>query len=455
MRTLHRPVAGTLVAVGAVVSFACGGPGPLPPPISTPEALPPEPGQTLVVDMGDGARTSFEAAMKTGLVVVAYAPGDKPRFEFLFDCAVEGSYGFIATTTRSRVVKVKREQDLGANLPFSALNPTWRASIGAEMHNGASIDIAYFTVGQRTTTRTTVPRAMLKGSCDGATHFVRAVTVGAFAVARGAHNEQKSAIDIFGIAAKSGGSATASDQKTDGDPTACSSASPEAEKPPPQCGAPVHIRLVKIDEGVAEFGGGGASVVSGVDDAPCPAGFGRADDGSCTQGGPHECRINEASDCDAQCAAGNASSCGILGYLKQYGERGVAKDEAAARVLYKKSCDGGAQFGCAGLGVFFAIDGNFAESTKLFKVGCDAGNARACANLGTAYGLGQGVDKDEGRAIALFKKACAGGDATACTNLGRAYQKGAAGAPDVAAAKRAYKRACEGGDQDGCALSKQ
>jgi TPR repeat protein len=410
----------------------------------TSDAIPPEPGQTLVVDMGDAARTSLEANMKSNVIVVAYDPNPtKPRFDFLFDCTVDGSYGFIGTTTRSRVVKLQKEQDIGANLPLSAINPVWRVNASAEIKRGGSIDIAYFTVGQKATTRTSVSRSMLKGSCDGATHFVRAVTIGAFAVAKTGHDERKSAIDVFGIAAHANGSATASDQKTDGDPNACSSASPDADKPPPQCGAPIHIRLLKIDSK------NGSEVR--VDDQPCPAGFGRADDGTCTQGGPHECRMADPSDCEAQCGTGNAASCGILGYLKQYGERGVAKDEGAARGLYKKACDGGAQFGCAGLGVFFAMEGNFAEATKLFKVGCDAGNARACGNLGASYGRGEGVEKDEGRALQLFKKACGGGDANACANLGRGLQKSG----DMAGAKRAYKQACDGGEQDGCSLGAQ
>ena len=52
----------------------------------------------------------------------------------------------------------------------------------------------------------------------------------------------------------------------------------------------------------------------------------------------------------------------------------------------------------AGLGVFFAMEGNIAEAVRLFKVGCDAGNARGCGNLGTAYGKGDGVDKELPRA---------------------------------------------------------
>lgn len=408
------------------------------------EALPPEPGQTLVVDMGDAARTSLEAAMKQGIVLVAY---DAKRFEFLFDCRVEGSYGFIGTSTRSRVVKLTREQDIAANLPLTAINPTLRGQVGGELHKGGAIDIAYMTVGQRTTTRTSVSRAMLKGTCDGATHAVRAATVGAFAMVKGAHDQRKAAVEIFGAKAAAGGAETMSDEKRDGDPKACETASPDAEKPPAQCGAPIYLRLMKID--AIE------KIDPRVDDQPCPAGFARDNDGTCSSAvGPHECKRSEPQDCDAQCNAGNAASCGILGFLQHYGE-GVAKDEAAARAHYKKACDGGAQFGCAGVGVFFAMEGSFAEATKLFKVGCDAGNARACGNLGTAYGKGDGVEKDERRAMELFRKACGGGDASACANLGRAHEKGAGGAPDMAAAMRAYKQACDGGELDGCARVKQ
>ncbi len=441
--------ASSFVIVCAVVAGASSIGCPKAEYIPTDAALPPEPGQTLVVDMGDAARTSLEAAMKQGIVVVAYDTNkDKPRFDFLFDCRVDGSYGFIGTSTRSRVVKLTREQDIAANLPLSAINPTLRGQVGGELHNGGAIDIAYMTVGQRTTTRTSVSRAMLQGTCDGATHAVRAATVGAFAMVKGAHDQRKAAVDIFGASASAGGSEIKSDEKRDGDPKACDAASPDADKPPAQCGAPIYLRLMKIDAV--------QKIDPRVDDQPCPVGYARDNDGTCTSGGgPHECKISESADCEAQCSAGNLPSCGILGFLKHYGEHGVTKDHAAARVLYKKACDGGAQFGCAGLGVFFAMEGNIAEAVRLFKVGCKAGNARACGNLGTAYGKGDGVELDERHAMELFRKACGGGDANACANLGRAYEKGAAGAPDMAAAMRAYKQACDGDEQDGCARVKQ
>jgi hypothetical protein len=438
-----RSVCVCVFSLAVVVVGLTGCPDPVPPRVE--EALPPEPGQTLVVDMGDGARSNLEAGMKQGLVVVRY---NATSFDFLFNCQVDGTYGFIGTTTRSRVVKLTREQDIAANLPLSAINPTLRGQVGGELHKGGAIDIAYMTVGQRTTTRTSVSRGMLHGECDGATHVVRAATVGAFAMVKGAHDERKSAVEIFGIKAGANGAATMSDEKRDGDAKACDAATPDADKPPAQCGAPIYLRLMMIDSR--------ERIDSRVDDQPCPTGYGRSDDGTCTKaGGPHECKMSEPNDCDAQCSVGNAASCGIFGFLKQYGGKGVAVDEAAARALYKKACDGGAQFGCAGLGVFFAKEGNFNEAVPLFKTGCDAGNARGCANLGVAYGTGQGVPRDELRAVELFKRACGGGDANACANLGRAYEKGAGGTPDMAAALRAYKQACDGGEEDVCARVKQ
>lgn len=81
---------------------------------------------------------------------------------------------------------------------------------------------------------------------------------------------------------------------------------------------------------------------------------------------------------------------------------------------------------------------------------CDNGDARACANLGWAYAKGDGVEKDEARALELYEKACSGGNAWACASAGRAYELGSGVAKDLARAAVAYEKACSAGDARGC-----
>ena len=50
----------------------------------------------------------------------------------------------------------------------------------------------------------------------------------------------------------------------------------------------------------------------------------------------------------------------------------------------------------------------------LFQRSCEGGIQMACVNLGVGFALGQGVQKDLGRARALFSKACDAGEDSGC-----------------------------------------
>ncbi|MCI7024230.1 MAG: hypothetical protein MR964_08450, partial [Campylobacter sp.] len=58
------------------------------------------------------------------------------------------------------------------------------------------------------------------------------------------------------------------------------------------------------------------------------------------------------------------------------------------------------------------------ESSFGAKKACDGGDMLGCSNLGSRYAIGNGVEKDLGKAVELFKKACDGGNMPGCYNLG-------------------------------------
>ena len=69
------------------------------------------------------------------------------------------------------------------------------------------------------------------------------------------------------------------------------------------------------------------------------------------------------------------------------------------------------------------LDKSGIESSLGAKKACDSGNMLGCSNLGSRYAIGNGVEKDLGKAVELFKKACDGGDMDGCRNLGIMYEK--------------------------------
>lgn len=60
----------------------------------------------------------------------------------------------------------------------------------------------------------------------------------------------------------------------------------------------------------------------------------------------------------------------------------------------------------------------------ILKVECNLGMYLTCASLGTKYLAGNGVAKDNSRALALFQRSCDRGEAEGCASLGLMYDMG-------------------------------
>ena len=94
----------------------------------------------------------------------------------------------------------------------------------------------------------------------------------------------------------------------------------------------------------------------------------------------------------------------------------------------KKACDGGEMLGCSNLGSRYAIgngvEKDLGKAVELFKKACDGGNMRGCYNLGIMYEYGKGVEKNVKKVIDLYNKACDGGEVHGCSNLGFIYSFG-------------------------------
>ena len=115
------------------------------------------------------------------------------------------------------------------------------------------------------------------------------------------------------------------------------------------------------------------------------------------------------------CANDDLVACNALGRMFQRGWL-VDQDIDKALVNYRKSCDGGFPEGCFNRGYllherwynFKQREGNNNPSLifELFKKACDGGNAAGCGALAGAYKKGQGIAKDETRAMELRQQAC-------------------------------------------------
>ncbi|MCC6216882.1 MAG: sel1 repeat family protein [Polyangiaceae bacterium] len=442
--------------------------------------------EPLVVDWRAEDRGDLEIAMKQGVAVVAY---DCKGLRLLTECKLEGTYGYLGMTKREQVVRLSGADEVSANLPFSG------GAVGGGVTRASTLDVAMILVGKRRTTWVGPTRADLQGACEGATHWVRGATVGAFVLEQGSEARVRAAAEVFGAGA--GGSSESSRQSRtqDGNPKACGDASPDASKPPPQCAAPVRITLVPILAAPAEGAPPAAAEPSAgaAAEPACPAGLVFAE-GKCVAPGAAAAYLCDPADratCEAQCQKGHAGSCGHLGQLLLSGQgaardpakaaaaleqgcdgavpeacaalgalveagEGVAKDEARAMGIYAKACDAGAAVACERLGAATLRGaGGLSQDTPralgLLRRGCDGGADSACAAAATLLLSGDGVAREVPAALDLHRRACAGRVAASCVELGAAHEPGGAAAPNPVLASVYYRRGCYRGQAEACA----
>jgi TPR repeat protein len=381
--------------------------------------------------------------MKDGVAVVAYSCD---AIKLLPDCHIDGSYGYIGMTTREQVVRLENADEVRANLPLTGVK------VMAEMQRGSTLDIAMVMIGKKRTTWSEPEHTDLKGKCDGATHYVRGATVGAFVLSKGTQAKVLAVAEIFGTE-NSGNSKSAKEtMNRDGDPSDCAKAGPDATSPPAQCGAPIRLVLGPIAKAPAAEKPEAAPAKSPVvtEATACPAGL-VASGGKCTapaSAPAYQCQPGDAAECGAQCDKGHAGSCAVLGDLL------AGSDPANAAVAFKKGCDGDVAAACAGLGRLTEKGQGVAADPKgavnHYDKACKGGSAAGCGSLGRAYLSGTGVAADAARAFALSNQGCNGGDDESCRDAAQLYAQGKGVAKDAAKAAELHKRACDGNVGQSC-----
>ncbi|MDQ3367743.1 MAG: hypothetical protein M3680_20155, partial [Myxococcota bacterium] len=266
----------------------------------------------MVVDWSPEARGDLEVAMKEGVAVLAY---DCRSAKLVPACSIVGTYGYIGTTRREKKIEMTTSDEVAANLPVGGL--TWLSDVGGKLARDSAVLAQLVMVGKRSSAKKQASRTELDGGCEGATHFVRAATVGAFTVAAGSRAELAASASVLGKGAKAGSTSSTKIHAQDGDVESCATSKPDGKVPPDQCGAVVRIEIEPI--GVA------ASVTPDLAVATCAPGFAMADGACVGLDKPHQCAPSDAAECAAQCEAGHAASCATLAVIHRDGTGG-AKD---------------------------------------------------------------------------------------------------------------------------------
>lgn len=435
----------------------------------------------LIVDLDADARVDLEASMKKGLVIVSY---DCANVRVLTSCKLpEARYEYAGVQRKEQVVQIKNADDLSVNLPLSS------AKLSGELTSGRTIDLALVLVGQRSTTVDTVERADLKGSCEGATHYLQNASLGAFSMQTGSVGKVAAVAEMFGRGGSASSKSERKSMSSDGSLDDCRTSNPDAENPPAECRAPLRIELVPIAEKlVAEASSKGekkeTKKTAEAQENPCPTGYNLVE-GLCSKAADKArlCDPKNESECKEQCDKGSPESCFNYGRLLT-----KRSPRTASIPAFKKACEADLADGCASWGWELApvddedpaFEANAKEAIKIlaksctmgsamgcdyagdvytdksykvldntagvraFDRGCSLGSGSACSSLSRLYFRGELVEKNPVKAVSFLIKACQGKNPDECAELGIIFTKGQGGiAPDAPSAIRAYDRACD------------
>ncbi|MFO0642826.1 MAG: tetratricopeptide repeat protein [Polyangiaceae bacterium] len=433
-------------------------------------------GEPLVVDLKSNERSDLEVAIKDGVAVVSF---DCKNLKILKGCSAPGSYRFAGVTRKEDVVRMTNADELAANLPLTG------AQLAGEMKRGSTLDLALVTVGKKRTTASEITRPELTGggTCDSATHVVRGVYVGAFALATGTEGEVKAVAQIFGAGTSAQSSSAKKTEARDGDLEACRKSSPDANEPPAQCAAVTRLELVPI-VAAKKTAEESKQQEAQADTPACPSGFtwggtkcvsGKAAQKACDRetGTPEECA--------AACNAGNAESCFNLAVYASEPARTITEPGGKTRTtrfaspnpdlaMLEKACALGHGVSCSRaantyIAKTYAPKTTEAErvkagerATKLHTAGCNLGEPHSCVAMAEAFDPSSaerpGTTKSADKHLAFTRRACDLGLGYACGRLGDMHRDGKGGAKeDSKLAIEAYERQCSSGgfsDGDGC-----
>ncbi len=194
----------------------------------------------LVIEWPDDARVRLERAVAGRLAAVRY---EGCEMRLLRGCTVKDSaYRYASVTPKRSQVVIRNEDELFAKLPVGAIG------LEGRLKQAGQLTVDMLMVGRFESDRQQVDRAALEGACEGATHVVTGLTVGAFHFYAGANAAAAGGVDAI---MASGSASTAAARETlnqDGNGQACEKSAAGDASPPYGCSAPMVIEVVKIDE---------------------------------------------------------------------------------------------------------------------------------------------------------------------------------------------------------------
>ncbi len=195
-----------------------------------------DPLNPLIVEWPGTSKVDLDSASQRGVVIVSYAGC---TLKVLTSCSARpgkdedpSRYDLTSVTPARDKLQIADQSELYARLPLGA------ASLKGELAVGSSLELDYIAVGQRVASK--APER-LDGECEGATHFVRTITVGAYSLDVAAKGKAGASVDVGNAGAGVGREESRRNLRGSGNVNACSS-DPLGK----ECGAVLQLGLAPL-----------------------------------------------------------------------------------------------------------------------------------------------------------------------------------------------------------------
>ncbi|MBX3219463.1 MAG: hypothetical protein KF795_03020 [Labilithrix sp.] len=399
----------------------------------------------LVVDWPAHRRAELEATLrKGGAVLAAY---DCKQLRVLTDCRAEGFYRYEPVSLKEELVRMNDADSVRARLP--TMGASLAIALEGSLARGSSLDLGLAMAGRWTSSTSVVYGEDLSPECRAATHFVRTVPTGAFAMSVGSRANVRAVAEVFDAGARAESESAYLRDTRDGDLTACRApAGPSG--PAPGCSAPLRIELRRIDPRSEAR-------------AKCET-FGKVEDCVWWSNKVFDREIDDreapavVAKLVALCRAGERGACA-------HAHRGATLFERARKrslgvdlhALEERACELGEETDCLRVAERLETEGRADEAFRMREHAC-ASRVVGCAELADRVEAGKGpTDAAERRQYLadLRARACQT-QTTSCTEYAALYRAGLRARGDFSQMKRIVAM-CEDdakkGGSFGCAIA--
>ena len=193
--------------------------------------------EPLIVEWPDAARGKLESQVRRGVVAVRYVGCD---MQVLGQCTAPGKYGYASLNPKKSRVKMRNADELYANIPAYAVK------FESTLARAGELNVEMTIVGRYESDRSSVRVEDLQGDCDGATHVVTGLSVGAFEFFAGADARVGAGVSAGDVGVNAKSTSSRETLNADGQEEACRKAAAADTIPPYGCGALLGLEVQPI-----------------------------------------------------------------------------------------------------------------------------------------------------------------------------------------------------------------